>query len=382
MYNLISKPFGLHISENSMEVVSFAGTRNNPQLLEMGIFSFEPGLIENGNIIDKEKLADFIKKSLEGMNLGGFTKRKFIFSIPESKAFVFNFLSSDAINNEDFLGIVKKEIGQTIPFPLEDLYFDFRVLTAEKKVLVVVVQKKIIDDYLEFFSSLKIEPIFLEIESLSLARVLLDSDETVLIMDVGKKETNFSVFENKELRTSISSPVGGDKFTEAISKKTNLSLQESELLKQKEGFNFNQQDGKISLILGDEFQVALKEIKEIKRHLQENGEEVFKKIIITGESSNLPNILTYLAENTQTEVIIGNPWRNINTNLPKYEEFFMKNPQIQPTLYSKVVGLALRGLSWNPKKKEINLIKNKDFFQRIKFIIKLLKGKNNKGRII
>jgi len=57
MFILFRKPaLGIDISDYSIEVISLEGSMENPRLLAMGRTVLEPGIFEDGKILNKEKL--------------------------------------------------------------------------------------------------------------------------------------------------------------------------------------------------------------------------------------------------------------------------------------------------------------------------------------
>ena len=71
----------------------------------------------------------------------------------------------------------------------------------------------------------------------------------------------------------------------------------------------------------------------------------------------LPHLPEYLSDNLEKEVTIGDPWQKINIDILKKKKYFKKALQVNPVLYSTVIGSALRGLAKNSQKAGINLLK-------------------------
>jgi type IV pilus assembly protein PilM len=202
-----------------------------------------------------------------------------------------------------------------------------------------------------------LNPQALEIESVSLARALIDAAETpTLISDIGARTANFSVFDEKGLKLSISITAAGNKFTKAISEKLNISLESAENLKKEAGLNSELKEGKVFLILQKELQEIIKEIKKIKEYFKNKTGKSIGKIVLAGGSAVLPELKEYLAENLEMAVEIGDPWLKINIDILKKKEYFKKALEINPIFYSTCIGSALRGLSKTPQKDGINLL--------------------------
>jgi len=352
------KPFGLDIADTSIEIISLKGTLEKPKLLAMGRATLEPGIIENGKILKKEKLIKILSNLISSPQFGKIKKRGCIFSLPESKAFVHFFEISKGQKKEEKIQKIKSEVSQTFPYPLEELYYDFMIY-PENEVLLVAASKNIVKDYLEVFKICQIKPVALEIESESLARALIEKkEEIILIADIGARTTNFGLFDGGQLKLSVSIPIAGNKFTQAISEKLKIPLSEAENLKVKNGLNPEAKEGRVFLILQQELRDIIEEIEKIGQYFRQKTGQKIEKIILAGGSAQLPYLPEYLTDNLGKKVEIGDPWAKINIDILKKKEYFKEALKINPILYATSIGLAQRGLLRDPKRTGINLIKN------------------------
>lgn len=352
--------FGLDVSDYSIEIISLEGSVENPRLLAVAREILEPGIVEDGQILKKEKLENSIQNLIKNPKFGKIKHPlcgypKFIFALPESKCFISIFDLPENLKENEKLEHLKSRATQTFPFPLKDLYFDFKI--DKREALLVAVLRKIVDDYLEIFKNCHLQPLALEIESLSLARALIENVKQItLIADIGARTTNFSIFDVAELRLSFSLPVAGNQFTQAISEKLNISQDEAEKFKKEIGLNPQPKEGKVFLILQKEIQKIIAEINKIVKYFQEKTGQSIEKIILAGGSAAMPYLPEYLAENLFLPVVIGDPWVKINIDILKKKEYFKEALEINPIFYSTVIGVTLRGLSKNPKTAGINLL--------------------------
>lgn len=351
--------FGLDISDHSTEIIFLGGSIKKPKLLAMGREILKPGIVENGKILQNEKLKNSLKNLIENPQFGQIKTKKFIFSLPESKSFTRVLEAPKVLKRETIEREIELQVAQNFPFTLKDLYFDFKI--NNKEVLLAAVQKDIINDYLEIFKELKIKPVASEPESLSLARSLIKNQEKiVLIADIGAGSTNLNIFDEKKLRLSVTINTAGDKFTRVLAEKLKLSDPKAESTKKEIGLNPNKGEGEAFLILQKEIQEITSEIKKIDEYFQEKEDRSFEKVILAGGSSALPYLTEYLTENLEIPVVIGDPWDEINIDILKTKEYFKESFKINPILYATAIGSAIRGLTKDPEKSEINLLPKKN----------------------
>ena len=353
MFNFYKKNFlSFNISDYSIELISLEGSLEFPKIGVLGRTVLEEGMIENGRILNKEKLKNSIQELIKNPVFGKIKTKKIIFSIPESKNLFCSFELPKDLKKDKELEFIKREAEQTFPYPLEDLYLDFKINNGE--VFLFAVPRKITDEFLEVFKDCKLKPVIFEPEPESLFRSLIKAKkEPILIVDIGARSTDFSVFNKGFLKISISTETAGSRFTQSISEGLKISFKEAEELKEEFGLSPEKNQGKIFLILQKEAREIINEIKKIEDYFKNKEGEGLEKIILTGGSALLPYFSEYLAENLQKFVVIGNPLENINlSDLPNRETFKMKS-----VIYSAAIGSALRGLAKDPEKSGINLIK-------------------------
>ena len=356
MFNLFSKKtFGLDISDCSIEAVLLTGSFENLRLLALGRRTLEQGIVENGEILDKERLANKIRDLVKKPEFGRINTEKIIFSLPESKIFIHIFeIRSDSPKEE-----IKSQIEQTFPYQLAELYFDYKMIKGadSKKILLAVSPKKTVDDYLELFKACGLKPLALGIKSESLARSLIDKEEEpVLLADIGAKTTNFSVFDKRELSLNVSVPVAGNQFTQSLAEKLNISFEKAENLKRKIGFNPRVKEGRVFLILQREIQGIILEIGKIDNYFKNKTGKEIEKIILAGGSAVLPGLSEYLGENLGKEVVVGDPWVKINIDILRQREYFKKALELNPVMYATTLGSGLWGLIKNQKESGLNLL--------------------------
>lgn len=346
---------GIDISDYSIEIVSLGGTAVQPRLLAMARKVLDKGIFISGSILDKNELKKNLKKAIGNLKFGRLDTKKAVCAVPESKTYIRILEMPENMNKKDVLEYVKSEIQESFPHSLDDLYFDFNI--ENNKILLAACPKFIVQDYLEVFQDCDLDLTCLEIESLSLARALLPSSkENVLIADIGARTTNFSLFSAGKLKFSFSLVQAGHNFTLALSEKLGISLSSAENLKKEIGLNADYEEGKVFLILQKEIQPIVEEVKKIRNYFFERTGSSVEKIIIAGGSASLIGISDYLAQNLALPVEIGDPWVKIDIGILKKREYLKDAMEVNPVLYSSVIGSALRSLG---KDSGINLLKGR-----------------------
>lgn len=311
MFNFLRKQpiIGIDISDYSIEVLQL---NKNREVLAYARAILEEGIVQDGNIIKKEKLAEKLKEILKDIKA-----KKAILSLPESKTFIGDF--------------------KIIPWQIEEVYTD--------KIgnLQIAAPKEIVNQYIEVVKLAGIEPVVVDIESISLGRALISKktetkDGVSMIIDIGARTTNLSIFsEDNVLKNSITMPIAGNHFTKAITDKLNVKEEEAEKLKRTFGFDDKKADNKVLSVLQASFQKIIKETKEAIRYYENKTNKKIGEIILAGGSSLIPKIDEYLAINLERKVRVGDPLAQIKNDK-------LSTKKYSPILFANVIGLALRGV--------------------------------------
>lgn len=355
-----SKPFGLDISDRSIEVISFAGTQQRPRLLGMHRKVLPEGIIKNGDILNKEELEKYLQEIILKPKFGIIKNKDFVFSLPESRMFFHFFVLPKNLLKKDLPNLLEREIKENLPYESHEVYWDFKLSRKKDSAMIAACPKKIVDNFLDIFKNIKITPLVLEPEAESLARILIhekDKKKNILLLDMGSRTSNLSFFDEGELKFNFLISSAGDKLTEILSESFGVSMQEAEIMKIEIGLNPEKDGGKVFLVMQEEMRAILAKINESISFYSQKYHKDIEKIIITGGSSQIPFLDDYLRDNTGKEIQIGDPWGRIDIDMLKKKDYLAEAMKINPSAFVNASGLAFRGLSSNPKKSGLNLLK-------------------------
>ena len=364
--------FGLDISDLSLKIVKLKKKRGVFSLASYGEEKINPGLIKGGEIKDEEALVKIIKNALAKVQGEKLETKYVVASLPEEKAFL-QVIQMPRLSEEDLKSAVIYEAENYIPLPIEEVYLDSQVIPPVYNhldhfdVLIAALPKKTVDPYLSVLKMAKLEPVSLEIESLSISRALIKGEVSafpVLLIDLGATRTSFIIFSGHSLRFTSSIPVSSGNFTEIIAKALGVDLSEAEKLKIKygleekiqikikNGIEKKTERGKIFEALIPPLVDLIQQIKRYldyyqthasHEHLPPNGKGV-SKILLCGGGANLKGLPELLSLELKIPVELGNPWINI---LPASLKELPDLPLEKSLAFTTAIGLALRGISEN-----------------------------------
>ena len=243
--------FGIDISDSFMRLIKLKKTNNGFELSSYNEEAVKPGVIENGEIIDRKEFGGVINKLLSNVKGEQLKTRYASLSLPEEKSFL-KVIRMPKMSAEDLAEAVYFEIENHIPLRVEDVYFDFEVIPPCSRennikgkknyleILFAAIPKTTVDNYNYCLKKIGIQPAHLEVESLSLTRSLINRDQntdSILLIDLGVSKTSFVFFSNGFTRFTCSSSVCSQTFTQSISRFLKVDLKKAEKLKEEYGFN-------------------------------------------------------------------------------------------------------------------------------------------------
>jgi type IV pilus assembly protein PilM len=349
--------FGLDISDLSLKIVYLKCQGKGFKLQCFGTFPLAPGIVQRGEIKEKDALVSIIQKAVKSFGTKLSTKQV-IASLPEEQAFL-QVMQLPRMKKEELEHAVRFEAENYVPHSIEKVYLDYQVVRPfhdhldHTDVLLAALPRTMVDPYLEVLERSGLIPQALEIESLAISRALVPKETAatpLLLVDFGATRTSFVVFSGYSLRFTASIPVSSSQLTKSIARALKLTEEKAEELKI--NFGLQRQDAEQGKAVFEALVPPLSDLAEqIQRHLSYyeshtahqhlgSNQQRIKKIILSGGGSNLRGFAKFLSKELESEVILGNPWVNIlKTSLKELPPL----PFGDSLKYTAALGLALRG---------------------------------------
>jgi len=304
-------------------------------------------------------LQEGLHKALEGID---FSKDVISLGIGGHMGFVRK-VKLPPISQSKVPQIVSYEVQQQIPFSLNEVIWNYQIVSPPSKtpvpveVLMSASKTNFVDSLLRnMTSAIKREPDIIDVSVLALHNCLffnkqLPKEEPLILIHSGYNYTDISVEINGELVFTRTLPFGGKTFLGTIAKSRKVDMGKAEQILESED---------VFSILESDLQNIVTEVKRTTNYYLSTVEKItsFKKIFLCGEIAKIKGFAEFLKSSFQSEVSKLNPFKEIN----------QVSSQI-PNLANLGVstGLALRGLM--PASVELNLlpvkvIKKKEFSRK------------------
>ncbi len=333
---------GLEISTSSIKLVFLKEFRHGVEVTSFDEVMLPDGAIVSGEVVEPEPIIERLRVLAKKRNV-----KVAHIALPESKSYLFEILVSGKTADEWYTE-VERHIDEYVPLPPSEVVFDISPLhTIGDKTLVVGVgyARKVVENMLRLVDEVQIEPVSLESETFASMRALLpaNTNETVMIVDIGKTTTKIVITERQLPRFATTLDVGGHALTQAVQKYFGVDEKEAHRVKMEHGI--------VSSGGNDDYLVAMLSTasvirEEVKRRLDywqtrarvEKDCVPISRVLIVGGNATVRGFPEYFSSSFKTPVELG----NVFSNLAPLDVWLPTVDHAQSFAYATTIGLALR----------------------------------------
>ena len=339
---------GLNIGKKSFKAVEIEDRKGKLILNNFGTYTNPKTLSGSEALDDVNAIASSLS---EFFSETGFSTSDVILSLDETYVFM-TVVKMPIMSDKELKSSIKYEAEQHIPFPLNQVNVSFQKLDenfSEKgkmAVQIVAARKNIVDKYIEIVKKAKLVPKAIEPETVALGRALGDSAEYpsgTMILEMGFGTSLIVVCYGGHVRFTRSIPIGGDLMTKTIMQQLTLDHSQAEEYKKVYGLDEFQGEGKVAHAVSPVMDNLVAEVQRaIVFFTNHNPSANIKRVVMSGGTALMPNLLSYVANKLNLEVLLANPLNDIEIS-PRLEK--RKQSLIEDAAsYSSAIGLALRGV--------------------------------------
>ncbi len=302
---------------------------------------------------DIDKLAKLLKNFLSDYK---FTADKIVPVIPESLTFS-KVLVMPVLKEKELQEAINIEAKQQVPYPLDDLYLKYDVLTPptkshsdrkKMKLLLVAIRKRNIDRYLKIIEKSNRIPVGIEPSSISTVRSLINGkafDLPTLIINLGYKNMEFYYVVDRKFVYARTVSFGISSIIKAIMVNLNISQTQATEYLYTYGLKQNELNGKLFEVIKPAVGVLVNELEKSERFItsrdifrSNEGINQIRRIVFTGGGALIPELLAIMPQFTNAEISLANTWVSINikkvVNVSALDRF--------GPLFSSAVGAAMK----------------------------------------
>ena len=330
------KALHLSIASGAIEVIGFDNIQHGKILAGSGITATERD----------ELIALSLRQFVKQNDLGN---DPIVVSVPSQNSFA-RFVKLPPVEQKRIPEIVRFEAAQQIPFDINDVQWDWQLMTepgsTETKVGIFAIKSEVVASMLEHFSGENITVSYVQMAPMALYNYALydrsdsiksDAQATV-ILDIGAENTDLVVC-TKSTVWQRAIPMGGNAFTRAIADAFKLNFEKAEKLKRTAAMS------KYARQIFQAMRPVFTDLaSEIQRSLgfykTSNPDTKLAKIIALGGGSKMRGLLKYLQQTLQIPIEMPDSFEKLaissGVSVAKFHENICD--------FGIVYGLALQGL--------------------------------------
>ena len=334
--------WGIEVGANALKAVHLVSNGEEIDVADYEVMPFKQILATPDIDVDEEvrvKLDEFLSRHT-------ITKSTVLISVPGHMAFA-RFAKLPPVDPKKVNDIVTFEATQQIPFPMEQVEWDYQIFMQEDspdvEVGIFAITKDRVGQFLANYRAVGLTPDGLTLSPLAVYNAVaheMDLGEDspgVIIMDIGTTSTDVIIVESGAvwLRTL---PIGGNNFTEALVRAFKLSFPKAEKLKREAGTS--KYAKQLFQAMRPVFADLVQELQRSLGYYQSlNRESNLTQIVGLGSTFRLPGLQKFLKQQLDIDVIRPDTFKKVQIEGHRSADFASHSIELG-TAY----GLALQGL--------------------------------------
>jgi len=334
--------WGIEVGANALKAIRLRRSGNEVRVADFDVIPFKKVLTTPD--LDVEEA---IRVNLDQFLLKHDVKRSNVaVAVPGHMAFA-RFAKLPPVEPRKIPDIVKFEAVQQIPFPIDEVEWDYQTFqdpdSPDVEVGIFAITKTRLHPWLEHFRAMGIpvhqivlSPVAVY-NALSYDMDLAGESRGTILLDIGTQATDLIITEGSRvwLRTI---PLGGNHFTEALVKSFKLSFSKAEKLKREAATS--KYARQIFQAMRPVFVDLVQEVQKSLGYYQSlNRDADLQRLIGLGSTFRLPGLQTFLKQQLQLEIQRLDQFQKIEAEGREASTFAENALGLAPAY-----GLALQGL--------------------------------------
>ena len=276
------------------------------------------------------------------------------------------FVKLPPVDEEKVEQIIGFEAQQNVPFPIDEVVWDYQLVDSgiegRIEVVLVAIKSDLLDDLNSAVEEGGLRTSHVDVAPMALYNAFRynysEYSDCSLLVDIGARTTNLIFIEPKKV-FSRSIPIGGATITAAIAKDFNESFAEAEQRKKRDGFvslggayaePSNPEVARVSKVIRSSMTRLHAEVsRSISFYRAQQQGNAPLRVFLCGGSASLPYMREFFHEKLNLPIEYFNPLRNVAIG----PEIDAAEAGKSAHVLGELVGLGLRAISDCPM--ELNL---------------------------
>ncbi|MEC9093719.1 MAG: type IV pilus assembly protein PilM [Planctomycetota bacterium] len=369
--------WGIDIGQCSLKALRCVPGDNGEVIADAFDFVEYPKILSQPDVDPEELVSEALQQFLSRNNVKG---DKVAVSVT-GQAGLSRFFKPPPVDPKTLPDIVKYEAKQQIPFPLEDVIWDYQQiggtevdgLIVDAEVGLFAMKREAVYRALQPFTDAGIEVDYIQLSPLAgfnfvindiLSDVSPDMEidpenppESLVLLALGTETTDLVITNGVNLWIR-NIPIGGNHFTKQLSRELKLTFTKAEHLKR----NTRQAADPKTLFqaMRPVFNDLVTEIQRSITYFRGNNRNAkIGRMVMVGNAAKLPGLRQYLIKNLATEIVKFDKYPMLEGDVVVNQKTFTENI----LTFNVAYGLCLQGLE--ESRIEINLLPQEFLTERL-----------------
>jgi type IV pilus assembly protein PilM len=308
---------GLDITTSSVKLIELSMAGGQYRVESYAAEPTPHNAINEKAIVDAEAVGEAIRRAVKR---SGAKSREAAVAISGDAAITKVIQMPKTLSEADLEGQVELQADQYIPFPMEEVSYDFQKVGPSEKdpemidVLLVATRTENVEQRQAAVQAAGLMAKIVDVEAFALenaCKLLTHQmpdggiDRTIAVIDFGASSTTFSVLKDLKVIYTRDFAFGGQQLTEEIMRTYGLSMEEAGRAKKEGGLPSNYQPEVLDPFIDDMTQ-------QVSRSLQfylasGSGREQPEKILVCGGCANIAGVDDVIASRVGIPAERGDP---------------------------------------------------------------------------
>jgi type IV pilus assembly protein PilM len=308
---------GLDVTTSSVKLIELAESGRGYRVESFAAEPTPPNAINDKAIVDADAVGEAIRRAVKR---SGSKSKEAAVAISGDAAITKVIQMPRNLSEADLEGQVELQADQYIPFPMEEVSFDYEIIGESERdpdmldVLLVATRTENVEQRQAAVESAGLIARVVDVEAFAVenaCRLMTHQmpdggiDKFIAIVDFGASTTTFSVLHDLKVIYTRDFAFGGQQLTEEIMRTYGLSLEDAGRAKKEGGLPSNYQPEVLDAFMDDMSQ-------QVSRSLQfflasGTGRDQPDQVLVCGGCANIPGAADVIGSRVGIATEIGDP---------------------------------------------------------------------------
>ena len=308
---------GLDITTSSVKLIELVDVGRGYRVESFAAEATPPNAINDKAIVDAEAVGEAIRRAVKR---SGTKTRETAVAISGDAAITKVIQMPKNLSTAELEGQVELQADQYIPFPMEEVSFDFEIIGASERdpdmvdVLLVATRTENVEQRQAAVAAAGLVARVVDVEAFAVENAcsLLTHQmpeggigKFIAIVDFGASTTTFSVLQDLKVIYTRDFAFGGQQLTEEIMRTYGLSLEDAGRAKKEGGLPSNYQPEVLDAFMEDMSQQVSRSLLVFLA--SGSGRDQPDQVLICGGCANIPGVADVIGSRIGIATEIGDP---------------------------------------------------------------------------